>query len=195
MKLQENMFLQSNEVIKSIQEYEGLYSITSFGRVWSHERKVIYKNGNFRMCGNNFLKPGFKNKGYLHVTLFKGGNKRTKDIHRLVAQQFIPNPLNLPEVNHKDTNKQNNHKDNLEWCTEQENSNHKVKINNSNKRKSKYYGVCFCLSITGRNKWVSYVTVGGKQKNIAYSSSEIEAANKYNKYVIIYCLNRPLNDI
>jgi hypothetical protein len=60
-------------------------------------------------------------KGYLRVKL---KNSETKKVHRLVAQAFIPNPLNLPQINHKDGNKQNNRVDNLEWCDNSHNQKH-----------------------------------------------------------------------
>lgn len=66
------------------------------------------------------LRPRINSRGYLTLT-YKGVNEV---IHRLVAKKFVPNPLNLNEVNHKDGNKLNNHKDNLEWCTRQENLQH-----------------------------------------------------------------------
>ena len=64
------------------------------------------------------------NKGYYVVNLYKKGKGKTKLIHRLVALAFIPNPNNLPEINHKDENKQNNMMDNLEWCERNYNNNY-----------------------------------------------------------------------
>lgn len=62
--------------------------------------------------------------GYLNVMLSNDTEKRVWRIHRLVAMAFIPNPDNLPEVNHKDGNPLNNHVDNLEWCTRSQNMKH-----------------------------------------------------------------------
>lgn len=62
--------------------------------------------------------------GYLHVQLYLDGNMKNKRIHRLVAEAFIPNPLNLPQVNHKDENPLNNTIWNLEWCSPKYNSNY-----------------------------------------------------------------------
>lgn len=70
--------------------------------------------------GDLILKP-FDNKGYERIELKNGDIKSKKLIHRLVAEHFIPNPLNKPQVNHKDCNKKNNHVDNLEWVTNKEN--------------------------------------------------------------------------
>lgn len=62
------------------------------------------------------LKPQIK-RGYLTVNLYANGNMKTCLVHRLVAEAFLPNPLNLPEVNHKDENKANPCVSNLEWCS------------------------------------------------------------------------------
>lgn len=69
------------------------------------------------------LKPEYSNKGYACVVLRKNGNNYKFRVHRLVAELFIPNPDNLPEVNYKDENKSNNKASNLEWCTHKENMN------------------------------------------------------------------------
>lgn len=96
--------------MKDIQGYEGLYAITSCGKVWSYRKKI-------------FLKPKLSN-GYQQVNLCQDGKKKTVYIHRLVAAAYIPNPLNLPEVNHKDENKTHNYINNLEWCDRQYNCNY-----------------------------------------------------------------------
>lgn len=67
------------------------------------------------------LKQYPKTHGYLYVTLFRDGKRYYLRVHRLVAEAFIPNPDNLPEVNHKDENKTNNFASNLEWCTSHDN--------------------------------------------------------------------------
>lgn len=111
---------------KFIEGYEGLYLVSEDGEVYSCERVV--ENGKFtgKKKGRK-LKQGTrggkkgKDSRYKHVVLFKDGKGRSYSVHRLVAQAFIPNPDNLPEVNHKDENPSNNHVDNLEWCTRQYN--------------------------------------------------------------------------
>ncbi len=99
------------EVWKDIEGYEGLYQVSSFGRV----KKVTT---------GRILKGGKHAKGYLLVGLYKNNIRSSKTIHRLVAEAFIPNPENKPEVNHIDENKTNNSLDNLEWMTTKENTNH-----------------------------------------------------------------------
>lgn len=64
---------------------------------------------------NSFLQPQLSNRGYLQVGLFNNGKRQVKSIHRLVAEAFLPNPLQLEEINHIDENKTNNMVDNLEW--------------------------------------------------------------------------------
>lgn len=86
---------------------------------------------------NKFLKPWLDSKGYLQVQLLKNGNKYSFKVHRLVAIVFLPNPNNLPEVNHKDENKQNPNLDNLEWCTVKYNNNYGTRgyrVSQSNKK-------------------------------------------------------------
>ena len=87
---------------------------------------TIDKEGNiYSLLSKRYLKPWQDNKGYLIVELRDNDGKRKfKKVHRLVAETFIPNPNNLPEVNHKDENKQNPNVDNLEWCTSKYNSNY-----------------------------------------------------------------------
>lgn len=97
--------------MKDIKGYEGLYAVTEDGRVWSHRRQI-------------FLKEGKTKAGYLNVVLCKNGKAKTFLVHRLVAQTYITNPLELPEINHKDENKENNSINNLEWCDRKYNINY-----------------------------------------------------------------------
>jgi hypothetical protein len=99
------------EIWKDVDGYEGYYQVSSFGRVRSLDRVV-----NNHFYGGRILCLASDSDGYKVVGLHKNGSKTVK-VHRLVAQAFIPNPQNLPEVNHKDENKKNNFYNNLEWCT------------------------------------------------------------------------------
>lgn len=98
------------EIWKDIEGYEGLYQISNIGRVWSVGKEIYKKAG---LIGS-----------YLSVSLNKDGHLKNFLIHRLVAKAFIPNPLNLPQVNHIDEDKLNNRADNLEWCTAKYNCNY-----------------------------------------------------------------------
>jgi DNA-binding CsgD family transcriptional regulator len=84
------------------------------------------------------MKPALNGGGYLYVTLFKDGKRYNKMLHRLVAETFIPNPENKPQVNHIDGNKLNNVIENLEWNTQFENMNHSVEIGSSPRGEKSY---------------------------------------------------------
>ena len=93
--------------------------------VVGYENYLIYPDGKvFSTKSNKFLKPNITPQGYKSVELFNNNGSKRLLIHRLVAQAFIPNPENLPQVNHKDENPSNNSMDNLEWCTAKYNMNY-----------------------------------------------------------------------
>jgi hypothetical protein len=191
--IQENIPLQLNEEILPIIGYEGLYSITSFGRVWSYE-KIVRCDLGVRIVKAKFLKPGLDKRGYLLVAIFKDNKGKSFRVHRLEAITFIPNPLNDLQVNHKDGIKTNNRIDNLEWCTDQKNKNHASENGLRPKYHSKYYGVTYHKGERQKNKpWKAYTTMNKKQTHIGYYKTEIEAAQAYNEFVIKNNLDRPLN--
>lgn len=96
------------EIWKPIPGYEGLYEVSNKGNV---------RSLNYMHTGKWKTIKLIKHKnGYLMVCLCKDGKIKQASVHRLVASAFIPNPDNLPQVNHKDENKLNNSVDNLEWC-------------------------------------------------------------------------------
>lgn len=97
--------------------YEGLYMVSTWGRVKSLERKVWDNRGYYKTVPERILKPSKVGDGYLRLFLCKDGKKEGYKVHRLVCKAFISNPQNLPCINHKDEDKLNNHKDNLEWCS------------------------------------------------------------------------------
>jgi hypothetical protein len=105
---------------KDIANYEGLYKVNNIGEVYS-------------IRTNKFIKPTIRNN-YLAVGLWKNGKVKMKSIHRLVAETFIPNIYNLPEVNHINEDKTDNRVENLEWCTRKYNTNYGTR----NKKISSY---------------------------------------------------------
>ena len=111
------------EEYRDIKGWEGLYQVSNLGNVKSLERKVWCSRGRgYYMTVPEKILDGYDyGHGYLYVELCKDGKSKFCRINRLVAQAFLENPNNLPEVNHKDENRQNNRVDNLEWCTRQYN--------------------------------------------------------------------------
>ena len=107
---------------KDIQGYEGLYQVSNQGRVRSLGMRFIRSNLKPYTRPPRFLKYHASKCGYLCVELCNHGYTKRYVVHRLVALAFIPNPNNLPEVNHKDEDKTNNCVGNLEWCTHKYNS-------------------------------------------------------------------------
>ena len=95
------------EVWKPILDYEKLYEVSMSGRI----RSLYNYRGKYHI-----LKPRLK-KGYLQIGLRKNNKRCWYSVHRIVAKTFIPNPDNLPCVNHKNQNKLDNSVYNLEWCT------------------------------------------------------------------------------
>lgn len=114
------------EIWKDIKDYEGYYQISNLSRVKS------IKFGKERI-----LKPVTNSSGYLQVTLCKNNIKKQYLVHRLVAEAFLDNPDNLPQVNHKDENPLNNVVSNLEWCDRKYNINYGTGIERRSKKKSK----------------------------------------------------------
>ena len=99
-----------------IQGYEGLYSVTSDGRVWSHPKGQNNKHGKWLSLDNSGRYPV--------VGLMKDGEKKRHLVHRLVAQAYVSNPDSLPQVNHINGNRTDNRADNLEWVTASDNRIH-----------------------------------------------------------------------
>lgn len=110
------------EEFRWIEGFEDSYQISNLGRVYSFPRIDTLN----RVQGGGYLSTSVNPSGYVVVTLNKDGAHSTYYIHRLVAQAFIPNPANKPEVDHIDGNKQNNNVFNLRWATKKENMNNPV---------------------------------------------------------------------
>ena len=117
----------TDEIWKDVVGWEGLYKVSSYGRVKSFRKKEPH-----------ILSSCVGKHGYNVVLLHDGKGKRKNErVHRLVAQAFIPNTNNYPYINHKDENKTNNRINNLEWCTAEYNSNYgtcKERIGDSNSK-------------------------------------------------------------
>lgn len=138
--------MSKKEIFKDIKGYEGLYQVSNLGNVKSL--------GNDKAKKERILKTGKNIWGYLYVILRKNRKGKITYIHRLVANTFIPNVDNLPQVNHKDENKENNCADNLEWCN--------AKYNNT-------YGTCIQRRVANTD----YKTIAEKQKNDPNRSKKV----------------------
>ena len=109
-----------------IKYFEGIYKVSSYGRVKSCARVITKTVRGKKMVVHlkeKILSKTEDNDGYKIVGLHKDGKRYGYKVHRLVATAFIPNPLNLPEVNHRSENKGDNRVENLEWCDRTYNNN------------------------------------------------------------------------
>lgn len=128
-----------NEIWKTIDGFNGNFSVSNYGNVKSLARRVSNHTGYINKP-ERLLKQKEDKKGYMRVYLDENGTTKFVSIHRLVALAFIPNPLNKAQVNHIDGNKHNNKVENLEWCTNRENAIHAIQtgLNDHSKYHSAY---------------------------------------------------------
>mgnify|MGYP003365044105 CR=1 FL=1 len=161
-----------NENYSSSEDVENnrLSYLKGFKHVPSCSRYLINKNGDvYSLKADKFLKQHKGRNGYLHLLLVNDyGVSCNFDVHRLVAITFIPNPSNLPQVNHIDEDKTNNRYTNLEWCTATENINYGTRNARVSKKVSKTL-----------SKPVISVSTSGLMR---YFNSSKEAAERLNVY-------------
>ena len=160
---------------KDIIGYENEYQINQFGEIRTLKDSPKLKK-------YNALKPQInKRNGYVYQMLYKNGKEKLLRVHRLVAMAFLSNPNNLPQVNHKDGNKQNNSVDNLEWCEQSYNMKHAFKTGlekPSEKQKA-------AVRKTNEKKRKRVVRTMGDEKN-EYESATV-AARKNNVGISTIC--------
>ena len=150
------------EIWKSLPEYAGI-EVSTLGRVRTLDKVVSGKGNVTYLKKGRILKQYLNhNSGYLQVGVSIYGKRVTKLVHRLIAQAFIPNPEELPQINHKDSDRTNNNVSNLEWCTPKYNSQYREK-----------YGVSR-MEVAGKPIFaISLVTL-----EILHFSSQWEASQK-----------------
>lgn len=125
-----------NRIWRPIIDYHGLYEVSNQGEVRS-----LHKSNRRRDQVENLLEQQKFLGGYKGVFLHKNGKRKGFLVHRLVAQAFIPNPQNLPEVNHKNENKTDNNSDNLEWVSHKQNISYSRNIEKAYTKASKIVAV------------------------------------------------------
>ena len=178
--------LNSTEVLVYLPGYEGIYKASSLGYITN---------------GRKELKTYTINSGYQCLKLCDTyGIRKSYLLHRLIAQTFLPNPSNLPEVNHKDGNKTNCAADNLEWVTSKENKRHakdaglweytKPSTGIKLGRTSQYRYLTWDKQ---RNKWMVAIRVDNKNIGQKRFDDELEAAIYADSLVKSLGLDRPLN--
>ncbi len=165
---------------KDIVGYENEYQINQFGEIRTLKNSPKLKK-------YDVLKPQIsKRNGYVYQMLYKNGKEKLLRVHRLVAMAFLPNPNNLPQVNHKDGNKQNNSVDNLEWCEQSDNMKHAYKNGlqtpSENQRKA----------IINTNKLKQKKVCQIKDGEVINTFSGISEASRQTK-ISISCISRCCN--
>jgi hypothetical protein len=166
------MRVEKEEIWLGIKDYEGLYEVSSFGRVKSLERWVKCGKGE-KLVKDKILKLNMGSEGYYRVNLYKPNNKRTKKVHQLVAIAFLnhqPNGVNVV-VDHKNNNKLDNLVTNLQLITTRENSS-----KDRDGYSSKFIGVSWNKT---RGKWYSGIWINGKTESLGSFTDELEAHEAY----------------
>ena len=159
---------------KYVKGYEGLYSVSTEGKVVSHRTGIE-------------LKPAVNHKGYFVAQFSHSGKRKNMKVHRLVALAFIPNPDNLPEVDHINGDRQDNRVENLRWVTGSANTRNREVCRQSG---SRYNGVIIHPK-TGN--FVTSIWHNGKTVYLGTFKEETKAALAFNQFCEKNCLNRELN--
>lgn len=160
----------ATEIFKDVKGFEGYYQISNLGRLKSlrstrgrlRDRPIIVKTW---IDGKN-------KRGYDTVLLCVEKRKKKYKIHRLVAEAFLPNPLNLPEVNHKDEDKRNNFVENLEWCDRKYNCN---------------YGTT--LERTRRSRKIKITFMDTGEVEVLPSELDVYKAHGFTQRIVRECCN------
>lgn len=137
------MTAKTKEIWRPIRGFEGRYEVSDIGRVRSLDKTVEHRSGLSGTCTQFYpskIINQLKHNGYMQVVLAMNGKTSSARVHRLVANAFIPNPNQLPQVNHIDGDKTNNDANNLEWVTAKQNVDHSV-LNGLRPTKHRGHGI------------------------------------------------------
>lgn len=173
----------SNEKWLPVVGYEGLYQVSDYGRVKQLSTKKGSNNATYKMR-RRIKKPLKHPHGYYMTVLC---NKKRLLIHRLVAMAFIPNPNNYPIINHKNLKKNDNHVDNLEWCTHSHNTQHyfnSPKAKTKSKKKAAFLmeyaeGTRYGVNVYKDGLFVAYY------KGVSIAAKELKLKSKGNIYSVL----------
>lgn len=176
-----------NEVWLPIKGFEGLYEISSLGRVKSLPNlKRGRKGASPYMTKERIRSCGLKSRYHVVDLYRRDGSYLFITVHRLVATHFIDNPLNHPYINHIDEDCRNNRVDNLEWVSNRENVSRRIvntPIRYRGSKPSKYIGVSWKKQ---HKAWIANISVNNRQVYLGQFKSEIEAANAYQEALVKY---------
>jgi hypothetical protein len=181
--------LPTSEVWKDIKNYEGLYQVSNFGNVKSLDRIVNKPSGVSYIRKGKICKQSKSNLGYMTIGFTVNNQKINKYVHRLVAEAFITNTSNYPQVNHIDCDKTNNRINNLEWCTNSQNHTHASKngLNKLHLYRVAYSGEQNTNSLLKKEQVLEI-----RQKYIPYKYSAKKLSKEYN--VSESCITHILNN-
>ena len=171
---------------KEITGYEGYFEVSNLGNFRSKDRIIKYKQNGTRNYPGKPLKTETIVEGYQRIVLIKDGIKKRFMCHRIVAQEFIPNPNNKPFVNHIDGNPANNKAENLEWCTQEENEQHSVNTLSKTMRGKTYPKKVKCIETNVvYNSMNQCITALGNNACIEGLNKAIRANRQYHGYTFI----------
>ena len=177
------------EVWKDVVGYKGLYQVSNFGNVKSLDRIVNKPNGVSYLRKGKICTQSKSNLGYMTVGFTVNNKKVNKYVHRLVAEAFITNMNDYPQVNHIDCDKTNNRMYNLEWCTNSQNHIHASK---NGLNKLHLHRVAYSGEENGRSLLTKEQVLEIKQKYIPYKYSAKKLSKEYN--ISESCITHILNN-